>query len=324
MGVDNIGQDLVGALMPYASETAEAAKLTAEKSGLYFAHYTSSDAFLKILNSNEVWFRNAAVMNDFMEVEYGLRLLTEAWEHPVGRELKSVLDRIEPSIFPQIMNYHNGWQPSYAAHTYLFSLSEHAPKENKHGRLSMWREYARNAGVAILFNNEVFRSETNLLKAYTVPVMYANTKQFISNFEQILERIKRHEAEISGLAPEILFNAVFQSMRFMALSTKHPGFGEEREWRVIYNPQLESSPFFTNRVEVIGGIPQRIHALQLKEIAEFGETLDLRMSSLLHRVIIGPTAHRNTTQDAIIQALSNAGITEPEKKVTFSDIPVRV
>ena len=37
-----------------------------------FAYYTTADTAVKIVKNQEVWLRNATVMNDFSEIAYGL------------------------------------------------------------------------------------------------------------------------------------------------------------------------------------------------------------------------------------------------------------
>ena len=55
-------------------------KLSKIKSGnRKFAYYTSADTAKKIIQNEEIWFRNATVMNDFSEISYGLSLVKKAY-----------------------------------------------------------------------------------------------------------------------------------------------------------------------------------------------------------------------------------------------------
>jgi hypothetical protein len=320
MGVDNISEELFSTLMPYASNKVKQARANPT---LGFVHYTSADALLKILQSGEVWFRNSSMMNDFSEVEYGLQRLRLAWGSDAGVELRRMLEESHPGVIRRLTDYHNGWQPQYTKQTYLFSVSEHLESENNLGRLSMWREYARNSGVALVLRTDAFNSETQLLKAYTVPVMYADQSDFLRNFEKIRDSLRDNAVEFSRLSPEKLFSSLFQVFRFITLSTKHPGFAEELEWRVVYNPTMESSPYFTERIVSLGGVPQKIFALGLEEIGDAEEELDLSLNALVDRVIIGPTEYQETIGEAVVRAMGDAGVSDAESKVTYSNIPVR-
>lgn len=320
MGIDNISDDWVQWFMPHTYERLSEVRAEGD---LCFAHYTSAEALLNILRSRQVWFRNAGTMNDFSEVEHGLTMLAEAWESEPGKDLRQLLDGLNDGMVDELVAHHNGWQPTYTEQTYLFAVSEHKHSDADYGRLSMWREYARKSGVALLLNREPFETDTNLLKAYTTPVMYVLKDEFIANFDRIRSAVRDNRDDLAKLDPALLVGAVFQAFRFMALSTKHPGFEEEREWRVIYNPTMESSPYFQERIEVIGGVPQKFYALKLETIESDGQTLDLSPNALVQKVIIGPTLYQRTIGEAIVHALTSAGVEDAGNKVTYSNIPVR-
>jgi len=320
MGIDNISPGMFDKLMPYASEQTEKAKLN---SGLNLVHYTSSEALINILNSREIWLRNAATMNDYSEIEYGLKLIDFTLESEIGNKFKKLIEELHPGIGDKLSAYHGGWKQHYERETYLLSVSEHPDSEDQFGRLSMWREYARQSGVAFVIHKTPFETETNLLKAYTVPVMYADQGQFSKQFEEITEVIDRHRSYFSDVPFLSFFNSVFQVLRFMTVSTKHPGFEEEMEWRVVHHPSMESSPHIQQRVEIINGVPQKICALSLKEISDGIEKLDLSLDSIVRRVIIGPTNFKSTIIDAVSQALGDAGVKDADARVGYSEIPVR-
>jgi hypothetical protein len=44
----------------------------------------------------------------------------------------------------------------------------------------------------------------------------------------------------------------------MSVSLKHPGFYEEREWRIIYFPEMERSSVIEEAVASVRGVPQII------------------------------------------------------------------
>ncbi|PHS26931.1 MAG: hypothetical protein COA84_05615 [Robiginitomaculum sp.] len=48
---------------------------TIEKNKTRFVYYTSAETAMKVLRNQELWFRNATVMNDFSEISYGLGLI---------------------------------------------------------------------------------------------------------------------------------------------------------------------------------------------------------------------------------------------------------
>ena len=145
-----------------------------------FVHYTSADAAMKMLDSRAVWMRNARTMNDFSEVEYGRHLLIEAYRGPIGKRLRQCLDVIDPTIKEKIETLFNGWSPQFPQLTYLTCFSEHdAQQEDTIGRLSMWRAYGGPVSVALVLNNKPFLAPTDVLSAFTNPVLYADSSRFL-------------------------------------------------------------------------------------------------------------------------------------------------
>jgi hypothetical protein len=110
-------------------------------------------------------------------------------------------------------------------------------------------------------------------------------------------------------------------LRFLALSTKHPGFAEEREWRILYAPRLEESPYITREIIALNGIPQPIYKLPLENIEKVG--LRAAIPDLLDRIIIGPTEWPVALGTAFEELLKDAGVVDAEHKISLSQIPLR-
>ncbi len=55
-----------------------------------------------------------------------------------------------------------------------------------------------------------------------------------------------------------LSNAVFNALRMLALCTKHPGFEEEQEWRVVASPDMHDVKIARREVAVVRGVPQAV------------------------------------------------------------------
>jgi hypothetical protein len=110
-------------------------------------------------------------------------------------------------------------------------------------------------------------------------------------------------------------------LRFAALCTKHPGFAEEKEWRVVYCPALEQSPYLMKDIAIVRGVPQPIYKIPFKDIPEAG--FAGAIPAMLSRIIIGPTQYPLALAEAFVELLAEAGVTEPDTKVRVSDIPLR-
>lgn len=303
---------------PWAAEQMAALK---ERAGR-FVHYTSAEVALSIITNKIVWMRNARTMNDFSEIEHGKSCLFEAYKSEPGVQLKAFLERLYPGMCAQLEEAFNGWLPDLDSNTFLTSFSEHLDNEDQIGRLSMWRAYGRRNGVAIVFNNRPFLAPSDALKAYSSPVAYLSKKGFAAEFARMVALVVANEDYISQLGRDVTLANVFTIFRYSVLCTKHPGFAEEKEWRVIYSPGYERSDHITHHIEIVNGIPQQVCKIPLKNVPEEGFE-GAELPELLDRVIIGPTEYGLTMYDAFVDVLTANGVAEPANKVWVSDIPIR-
>jgi hypothetical protein len=200
-----------------------------------FVYYTTADTALLILQNKEIWMRNATCLNDFMEIEHGFNCLNAAYGSQSGR-FKAVVDGIFPGSSARIEQLFNGWLPHFRRDTYISCFSEHDPTENRIGRLSMWRAYGGDRGIAIVVKTAPFLRQTDALRAYSSPVAYLDIDGFQSEFSALLDRIEANRDFIESLGEDLLTTHLFTVFRSAMVCTKHPGFAEEREWRVIYSP----------------------------------------------------------------------------------------
>lgn len=146
------------------------------QSGTRFVHYTTADTAMRIFEHQEIWMRNALVMNDFMEIEHGFECLNAAYKK--NKEfVKKTLGDLFLDIPEKLEQLFNQWLPHLRTETYIASVSEHGNQisgndEDSIGRLSMWRAYGGTTGVAIVMNNGPFLRPSEALGAYTSPVAY--------------------------------------------------------------------------------------------------------------------------------------------------------
>jgi len=108
-----------------------------------------------------------------------------------------------------------------------------------------------------------------------------------------------------------------------AVSLKHEGFEEEREWRIVHSPKRDPSRFLVRDTKVIAGIPQFVYKIPLKNNQEEGIT-GIEPAELIDRVIIGPSAFPWPLYEAFADALEKAGVQNAASKVVVSGIPLRM
>lgn len=285
-------------------------------------HYTGARAAMSIIQNAEVWMRNATCMNDYSEVQHGLECLASAYRSESGQKLRKALDDWFPGFCKEFESLFDGWQSELRIGTYLLCVSEHENDEDTLGRLSMWRAYGDATGVALVMKAAPFFNESDALQAYTSPVAYLSAKGFEREFGALAGSILENAEFLRTLQREQISHLLFNAFLFAGLCTKHPGYVEEREWRVIHCPKLHPSERLVKAVEIVGGAPQVIYKIPLKDVPDEGLT-GIEIAELLDRLIIGPTEYPAATYDAFVELLRDAGVPNPEKRVCVSEIPLR-
>lgn len=307
---------------PYASKRVE----QAQTKGFGFAHYTSADAALSIIRKKELWLRSSVVMNDFSEISHGQRCLEHAWRQTShGQRLQALLNRRKDGLANELIQLFD--EHFFARHnsTYLMSISEHDPIENpgeKLGRLSMWRAYGGSTNVAMVFNSAPLFADSNSLNAFASPVLYATEDEFALEFTRMVEGLEKNFSLIEVADPTIFLNQIYFALHMTVLSTKHPGFAEEREWRILHSPTLWPSERINYDVISVNGVPQKVYKIRLENHPDDG-FVGATLPEVLEEIIIGPTQYPYPIYDALVHELGKAGVSHPENKVTTSNIPLR-
>lgn len=306
--------------------------------GTRFVHYTSAESGMAILRSNRMLLRNSTLMNDFSEVHHGMNCLGSAYRGPLGDRLKTLMKGVQEDL-PDIVESSFGNQfNDVQSETYLLSISEHGDLEHgdaledTFGRLSMWRAYANKNGIAFVFNNTPFVSESNSINAFTSPVVYETPLTFERYFAEIVTGLESDIELVTSAGGQFLHDSLISAFRFAVQSTKHPSFREEREWRVIYSPtlllkeglvddrQIEKIP---TEVMILNGVPQRVYAIPFQNHPEEG-FVGATIPELIDRVLIGPSQDAYPIAQAFISELSRCGVNNAHEKVIITGVPLRV
>jgi len=303
---------------PIACEAAHRAKLAGNR----FAYYTTAEVAYQVIKNKRMWMRSTTTMNDYMEIQYGRDLLLEAIEADAGKALKAAIERCHPGLFEEAWNLVVAWLPDFKLETYITCVSEHDEGEDELGRLSMWRAYGGKTGVALVINGSVFDIQTEALGAYSSPVSYFNKRQFSEAVATVAENVELNTEYVTSLQREIVKNSLFTMFRFAVLCTKHPGFAEEREWRIVASPVLQNSALLEREIAIVRDVPQPILKIPLEDYPDHN-VVGLAIPKLIDRVIIGPCEFPNVTSNALCDALRHAGIDDPLPLIIESNIPLR-
>ncbi|OWU84458.1 hypothetical protein ATO6_12240 [Oceanicola sp. 22II-s10i] len=290
------------------------------ENGKRFAYYTSADTAMQIIRNKELWFRNATVMNDFSEISYGLELIGAVFSGNEGENFRNAVESIFPGIIGEANELLSGWESDWRSETYIACVSAHDAKEDKSGRLSMWRAYG---DTALIVKNTPMVAVTDLLAVYSLPVLYLSEQDLTQYLAKITQAIEMNAAHLSSLGRETVVTYIHRMLFRLAIATKHPGFEEEKEWRLYYRPSEGISPEMTKATLVINGTPQTVFKLRLANEPEHG-LFGADIPSLLDRIIVGPTEYPYMSYKAFADVLEAAGVENAASKVILSDIPLRV
>jgi len=287
-------------------------------------HYTSAEAAMLMIAGKSVWLRNTLFMNDFSEIEHALQLLGGYFgvENTANAPFWDVIDRTTKGRATELRGLFDGWSFDMSTATFVACLSEHKDEEDKMGRLSMWRAYGKPHSVALVINPGYLAGSNAALEAYSFPVEYCDALKAKLLFDEVFMNVIVNEKELAAMDPQAVFNSAFECLHNFALTLKHPGFEEEREWRIIHRPNYRKSAVLVERLVAIGGAPQKVYALPLEDIPQH-DIVGITPDKLIDHIIIGPSEYSFAMWRGFVETLANAGVSDPEKKVHCSEIPVR-
>jgi len=288
-----------------------------------FVHYTSAENAIKIIHSKEIWLRSVRCMSDYTEVLHGYQFLRQFFNN---QEHRTVFDEtLEPcaaGIAAEALSMFDKWWMNIQFSTYICSISEHQESEDRHGRLSMWRAFGRPAARAAIVLNLPRQSAAVGLNLTLSPVAYFSYEQVEAELLSVISGVRKHCEFLKSVDRQTVLHAIFFMLMIAAVSLKHEGFHEEREWRLVYSPQLRPSAFLRKATETIDGIPQIIYKISL-ENRPTDNIVGVEIPELIERVIIGPSNYPIPIGEAFAVALQEAGMKDAASRVFASNIPLR-
>jgi hypothetical protein len=289
------------------------------------AHYTSIDVMQKILEHEEVWFSNPLFMNDWEEMRFGMiegtRLVTEQANLLVAGETSERATAIE--------RHYNILQSKYqnegAFDTYIFCLSQHRPEDND-GLLSMWRGYGgQGRGAAIVFDaNQLTLIPTSPL--LIAKISYASTPGRLADMSALIAQWARITREANLPMEQLHFASwhAYSMVLNFALTTKHVGFGEEQEWRVIYTADRDVAGLLRHCLGhqiTSNGVEPKLK-YRIGHIADVTAP-DFALEKLVGRIILGPSLSSPLAFKSVTRMFENMNKPGYIPKLRASSIPFR-
>ncbi len=252
------------------------------------AHYTSIGTLERIAQTGEIWFSNPLYMNDVDELRYGMTLGLHSVRGHTG-----LREACPPAHYNALLDafdtLYSGFDSDAAFDVYVFSCSEHDEGIGDDGLLSMWRGYGGDGnGVAIVFDlAPLLQPPAPLLVRQVQYLSYAQSEAWMDRkLQRFALALQRAGGPVSAMQDAAA--ALFERIKLFALFTKHRGFHEEREWRVVYLRERDREELLTQQLHyTIGprGIEPRLRFTP-GAIGEAGRGPDLRQ--MVRRILLGP------------------------------------
>lgn len=303
---------------------------TGPEQPLLLAHYTSVQVVEQILRNDEIWFANPLYMNDLEEMRVGVLLGTELFPEFV-KEAGSTDARAQ--ILAQTYNhYFERLSNESALDTYVFCLCEHKADDTD-GKLSMWREYgSKGNGAALVFNTQRISYQPHS------PLVIAKVAYKSKNDRRdALKQALKDWATITlaaNLPDDRLYLAAHSALSLvtsLALTTKHKGFEEEGEWRVVYlaerdhlNYMKSCKSYFVGPRGVEPKLKLKFGKDYLAEPATAGAAISTgQLSNVLEFILLGPTVSSPLAKASFIRMLEGTNKSAFRDKVFTSGIPLR-
>lgn len=290
-----------------------------EPGDLRLIYYTSAETAMNILKNEEIWFRNASVMNDYMEIQHGFELLQHAFSSDAGKRFQEFVNSKFPNALSRIDEELMVRYYDLVLDTYLVCPSMYNDFEDANGRLSMWRAYG---DVAFVINNTPFKEAPYELGVYSTPAQYLTESRVVDRMENLVKLFKEKSDELDSLGEDSFCNVVHHVMSLFVVAAKRPEFSEEKEWRIFFRPSYRSSSVMEEKIVAIDGDVQKVWALPLRHSPDEGlHRADI--PSLLDHVIIGPVKHPEICKEAIRKMLSDIDVNDAESKIKISPLSLR-
>lgn len=252
------------------------------------AHYTSIGTLERIAQTGEIWFSNPLYMNDVDELRYGMNLGLHAVRSHAGLREACPPDHYN-ALLDAFDTLYTTFDNDSAFDVYVFSCSEHDDRIGDDGLLSMWRGYGGDGnGVAIVFDmDELLSARTPLLVRQVQYLSYEESEAWMdAKLQQFALTLRRLGGPVAGMKDAAA--ALFERIKLFALFTKHRGFHEEREWRIVYLREEDREGLLTQQLHyAIGGrgIEPR---LRFTTDALGGAAARPELKDMVQRIILGP------------------------------------
>lgn len=291
------------------------------------AHYCSTTTLESILRGGQLWLSNPLFMNDLEEVKFGITTgvrvaqSNKALKHLLGKPERE--DKFHNALNHYFDDYSNG----RVFDLYLTCFSAHSP-DDFDGRLSMWRAYGANGdGAALVIDvSSITNPEHEFNGLLMGKVQYGTTAEreaWLAGIVELTGKVIK-EFNIPDDQLYLAAAALFERIKLMALFSKHSGFNEEKEWRLVYMSERDlHKRYFDHLSYTVGprGIEPKLKLPVNGKVPWRDQEFDFK--SIINRIILGPTASSPLAKMSMVRMFEINRMPELKDKLFASTIPLR-
>jgi Protein of unknown function (DUF2971) len=287
------------------------------------AHYTSLHVAEQIIKNEEIWLSHPFYMNDLEELRFGMQ---QGIQHfPMYAQIAEPTPTRTKLLLDMFNHYIGHMTEKTLVDTYVLCLCEHAPDDTD-GVLSMWRSYASQGhSIALVFNARYLPNSPQA-PLRIAKVIYGTQPARVALLQAHLQEWANITSS-ARLADDRLFLAAYAAFRFIksfALVTKHNGFEEEKEWRIIYDPEFDPDKRLVNQFSYFIGPRGAEPKLKFKIAPVPGGAFEsLSLARLLEFIVLGPSLSSPIAKSGFSRVLRGTCLKDFEDRVHASTIPLR-
>jgi DUF2971 family protein len=266
-------------------------------------HYTGQRGLLGIVGNRQLWATHSQYLNDRREYKHALDL--------VGEEIESLLATAEPDTQTLLYGMADAISGIESMNVCVCSFSE------ERDSLSQWRAYASGpSGFAIGFPGDYLASVTKKEGWYLARCIYDPVEQR-SLIRSLVGEVLEQNIENRGTTTELLDDSYWLRggslaayLHRYALILKDSSFQEEKEWRIISRPLMNSREAFDFREGSSLLVPY------YKLLLHGGD-----FAFRVHEVVVGPTPDGERSKRSVQSFLWRQGL--KDTLVELSSVPYR-
>jgi hypothetical protein len=289
------------------------------------AHYTSIASLESIVKNDEMWFSNPLYMNDWEELQYGMNAGAAEFRRHQGLVEACGDASTHANLVSHFDKLFHEFDIDHAIDTYVLCFSEHAAADND-GLLSMWRGYgASGSGVALVFDSAKInaREQTPLVLRKVIYATQADRMAWVGKKLVALAGVLR---AIDKTDENLYYTAAawIERLKMFALFTKHSGFSEENEWRIVYFSERDKNQALSGMLSYVVS-PRGVQPkLKLRLMHVPGVIADdMSLEKVVDRIILGPSISTVLASSSVRRMLQLTGKRQLADRVVSSSIPFR-